>query len=83
MAPCSPILIGRLSVDKTDPTVIDLHADDFSNTVRKVKELVGLRSGSAVESRFIGYSSLILTDFYCYLSFFSFICLFNLSVHSS
>ena len=45
LATCSPILIGRLAIDKTDPTVIDLHNDHFSHTVRKFgQEVVGLRS---------------------------------------
>ena len=45
MATCSPILIERLAIDKSDPTVIELHTNQFSNTVRKfVQDIVGLHS---------------------------------------
>ena len=79
MVTCSPILIGRLAIDKTDPTVIDLHTDHFSNTVRKLsQEVVGLRSSSVhigdPPLSALGYSSLILTDFsaiciFCFVLF--------------
>ena len=43
MATCSAILIRRLAIDKTDRTVIDVHTDHFSNTVRKLgQEMVWL-----------------------------------------
>ena len=84
MATCSPILIGRLSIDKTDPTVIDLHTDLFSNTVRKFGHAqlihgIGDPPLSALSQTFIGYSSVILTDFYCCLSFFFYLCTLFLS----